>query len=94
LALAVMLVLALAAPVVRCQEEDDEDDVQAAAAPANQLEAIKAMATEYVNKAIEVGTPYVEQAQELATEYAGLASKYLKDALDKLGVNKKAEAEL
>lgn len=93
MALVAVVLLALAAPLVRCQEDED-DEPAAAAAPASQLEAYKALATDYVNKAIEVGAPYVAQAQEVATEYAGKAYEYLQDALDKLGVNKKAEAEL
>lgn len=84
-----LALLVLAAPVVRCSEE--EEAPPAAGSP---LDQYKAMAMEYFNMAVDVGTPYVEQAQELAGVYVGKAKEILGDTLDKLGVSKKDKTEL
>jgi bacteriorhodopsin len=95
--LVVLAVLLVAAPIVRCQEEEEdvpEATPAAAAVPASPLDEYTKMANEYVQKAIEVGTPYVEQAQEVAAVYVEKAKTILADTLDKLGVAKKGKTEL
>ena len=95
--LVALAVLLVAAPIVRCQEEEDAPESAPAAVdvdPASPLDQYQKMATEYVQKAIEVGTPYVEQAQEVAAVYVEKAKTIFADTLDKLGVAKKGKTEL
>jgi len=81
--LAALVVMLLAAPLVRA--DDDEPSA---------LDQYKTLATEYVNKAVELGSPYLEQAQEAATVYYKKANEILADTLDKWGVAKKDKTEL
>jgi len=93
--LVALAVLLVAAPIVRCQEEEEApESAPAAVDPASPLDQYQKMATEYVQKAIEVGSPYVEQAQEVAAVYVEKAKTIFADTLDKLGVAKKGKTEL
>lgn len=98
--------LLVAAPLVRCQDDDDSEEVfvdaseaaspepaQAAAAGAG-AGGIADMATEYLNTATELGKQYAGQAAELAQQYLGSYGEYLDPVLDKLGLKKSDKSEL
>lgn len=74
--------LLVAAPLVRCQDEDEEAfeetvvETEAAASPEPAAAAASAggiadVATEYLNTATELGKQYASQAAEVAQQYLG-----------------------
>ena len=72
--------LLVAAPLVRCQDDDEdavaeeaviETEAASSPEPAAGAAGIADVATEYLNTATELGKQYVGQAAEVAQEYLG-----------------------